>query len=419
MKKIIKNARVLNPHPDSAESASNVASDSTSHEDIFIVGDKIVDEKEYTANASGDEMIIDAKGKHVIPGLVDLHVHFRDPGLTHKETLGTGGEAAAAGGFTTVCCMPNTKPAIDSVETLMYIDSVGRKNDKVDIFSTAAMTKGQQGRELADIVQMNASDTLCKEYTGHGVCAISEDGMTLADADLMKEVCHLSTELDLPIMDHPEPEAKITYRDIELSKKYGAHFHIQHISTKESVDLVRQAKRDGLKVTAEAAPHHFALTEKALEIFGPNAKMNPPLATESDRIAVLEGLADDTIDVIATDHAPHTEEEKATTIAKAPFGIVGLETALPVSYTLLVKGGILSLEKLIEKMSTQPAKLIKLKEGYVRVGEFADFALVDFDEEYAIDSNTFKTKGRNTPFDKMKVQGRIIMTLKKGKITAK
>lgn len=360
--------------------------------------------------------IIDAQGKYVGPGLIDLHVHFRDPGLTYKEDILTGSKAASRGGFTTVCCMPNTIPPIDNVETLAYVDRAGQAAAYANVLAVSAMTMGQDGKELCDFRELDSQNTLSKELTSHGICAISEDGKTLNDKNLMAEVCKTAKELNLMIMDHPEPETQVTYRDIELAKKYDCRIHLQHISRKESVDLIRQAKSEGIAITAEAAPHHFVLNKNALNIHGANAKMNPPLAEEKDRLSVLEGLIDHTIDIIATDHAPHGESEKNTTLEKAPFGIVGLETAFPISYSLLVKSGAMSINELIYKMSYLPATLINMDTPTLIPGKKADVVIIDTEEEYRINKDTFFSKGRNTPFHGMDVCGKIVKTIHDGRI---
>jgi dihydroorotase len=309
--------------------------------------------------------------------------------------------------------MPNTVPAIDSVETLKYVDEQGKRAGLVNLLSVCAMTKGLQGKELCDFKALNDVDTKSKELTGHGICAISEDGKTLKDANLMAEVCLSAKALDLPIMDHAEPEVDMVYRDIELAKKYGCRIHIQHVSKVESLKLIREAKKDNIPITAEAAPHHFALNENAIAIHGSNAKMNPPLATEEDRLAVIEGLLDDTIDIIATDHAPHAATEKKVPYIQAPNGIVGLETAFPISYTLLVKSGLMSFEKLIHKMSIRPREIIGMKPVSTEIEEDSDYCVVDLDKAYEIDKQEFLSKGVNTPFHGMKVYGKVMATERK------
>ena len=341
-----------------------------------------------------------------VPAFVDIHVHFRDPGFPEKENIGSGIGAAIAGGYRAVCMMPNTLPAIDNTDTLLNVDKRGREcsetlNPNVSVLATSAMTLGQLGKELVDFDVMDNADTLCKELTGHGVCGITEDGKTLYDYKLMEKVCEAAVRLGVPVMSHAEPETDITKRDIELARKTGARFHFQHVSLAESVDLIREAKAEGLPVTCETAPHYFALTEAIIEKKGANAKMNPPLRTENDRLAIIEGIVDGTIDCIATDHAPHEAAVKDVPFEEAANGIIGLETAFPVSYTMLVKSGIISLDRLIELMSTRPAEIIGLPPGNV-------YAELDLETPFTIDANSFRSKARNTPFDGMKVYGKVV-----------
>ncbi|MDR1067844.1 MAG: dihydroorotase [Clostridiales Family XIII bacterium] len=352
-----------------------------------------------------------------VPGFVDVHVHFRDPGFTEKEDIASGSEAAAAGGFTTVCCMPNTNPALHSPEILADIDRRARETGRVNLFALSAMTVGQAGRELANFAAMDRTPTLCRELTGHGICGITEDGKSLLNEDMMRQVLIAAKRLGLVVMDHAEPETEITERDIRLARETGAHIHIQHVSAAATVDLVRAAKKTMPNITCETAPHYFTLTSEALDRLGPLAKMNPPLRTERDREAIREGLADGTIDVIATDHAPHTLAEKSRPVDEAPFGIIGLETCFALAYTHLVKTGVLTLPQLIEKMSAAPARLIGLDRGIITEGKAADITLIDTAYEGVIDSSAFRSKGRNTPFDGMPVSGRVIKTLRAGAAT--
>jgi len=341
-----------------------------------------------------------------VPAFVDLHVHFREPGFTEKEDILSGARAAAAGGYRAVCMMPNTEPAIDSPSLLTELDRRSAevyRDTGVSVFAASAMTLSQAGKELADFDAMDAAATRCRALTGHGVCGISEDGKTLSDEGLMEQVCAAAVRLGLPVMDHAEPEEEAIRRDIELAKRTGARFHIQHVSLAESVELLRAAKVEGAPVTCETAPHYFALTEAETGPYshGANAKMNPPLRTERDRLAIIEGLADGTIDCIATDHAPHEEALKALPYDDAPNGVIGLETAFPVAYTVLVRNGILTLEDLVWLMSTRPAEIIGLPPS-------DDYIELDLDTPRKIDPGSFFSKGRNTPFAGMTVYGRVI-----------
>ena len=378
--------------------------------------------------------VFDAAGMLVTPGLVDMHVHFREPGGGHKEDIATGSMAAARGGYTTVCCMPNTSPAIDCGRAVRLVAGLGRHVGLVNLLVAGALTKGQQGLELTNFAEMS----------GAGACALSEDGKTLMDEELMLRAARAAGKLGLLITDHCENhkasaggalnegavarrlglggipnscEADIVARDIELARATGCRIHLQHISTRESLGLIREAKRQGLPVTAETAPHYFALTEQAVLTHGANAKMNPPLRTEADRLALIEGLKDGTIDAIATDHAPHSPAEKAAPLESAPFGVVGLETAFPVSYTVLVRPGHLTLPGLLGLMSTGPARALGLGGKGLATGAPADIAVFELDNPYTIDPARFASKSRNTPFGGMEVYGRCALTAWGGKIT--
>jgi len=350
-----------------------------------------------------------------VPAFVDLHVHFRDPGFPAKEDIESGVKAAAAGGYRAVCMMPNTEPTIDCPRTLLDADRRGAEFGRacgIHVFAASAMTLGQKGRELVGFEAMDRADTSCRTLTGHGVCGISEDGRTLLDDGLMERVCEEAVRLGLPIMDHAEPETDVIRRDIALAKRTGARFHIQHVSLAESVALIRAAKAEGAPVTCETAPHYFALTESdtAMSRKGVNAKMNPPLRTERDRLSIVEGLLDGTIDCIATDHAPHEAAAKSLPFDAAANGVIGLETAFPVAYTLLVKEGPLCLDDLIRLMSTRPAELIGLPPD-----EGAWIGL-DIETPWVIDAGEFRSKGRNTPFDGMRVYGRVVRAVNAGDV---
>jgi dihydroorotase len=394
-------------------------------------------------NLPGGVRVLDASGCIVIPGLIDLHVHFREPGACRKETIATGSLAAAKGGYTTVCCMPNTDPAIDDRETLLLVDRRGRDVGLVNLLAACAITKGREGRALTDFASLLETPTRCFELIGKGVCAVSDDGCTVADTALMRRAAYAAAVCGLPIMDHPEnpaysggavndglianrlglkgisarAETDIVARDIELAEETGAHIHLQHISARASVDLIRSAKERGVRLSAETAPHYFALTEEALLKSGADAKMNPPLRTETDRQAVIEALTDGTIDIIATDHAPHTAADKALPIAEAPFGITGLELGFAIGYTVLVRGGFMTLPALIRRMSTNPARLIGLPRGSLIEGVAADLTVVDAERPFIADRDGFVSKGKNTPFDGMRLFGRPRLTMRGGVLT--
>jgi dihydroorotase len=404
--------------------------------DIYIEKGKITEIREAGAIIPDTEYI-DASDKLVVPGLIDLHVHFRDPGYTYKEDIISGSKAAAKGGFTTVCCMPNTDPVTDNPKTVLYID---QKADGINLLPVASITKGQEGEELVDIEKLIALSTRSHQLTDRGIAAISEDGKTVADTRLMRMAMERAKSFNLPIFSHcedqkltggsirlgerskelgiegipKETEAIIVARDILLAKETGCKLHLCHISTKESIDLIRMAKDCGLDITAETAPHYFTLTDRDVE--NGLRKMNPPLGDQEDMLAIREGLKDGTIDAIATDHAPHHESEKMVDIEEAAFGVVGLETSFAVSYTELVKKGILTTMELIDRMSVRPAKILGIDRGVIDVGRAADLTIIDIKDEYRIDSSDFVSKGKNTPFEGMKVFGKVVYTLVEGKV---
>lgn len=376
------------------------------------------------------EFLIDASGMYIAPGLVDGHVHFRDPGFTYKEDLHTGAASAAAGGFTSVICMANTKPVVDSVETLQGILERAA-GEKIHIYQAGAVSVGLQGRELTPMEEMQKA----------GACGFTDDGIPLKDESMVRRAMEQAKKLDVVLSFHEEDPAWITNngvnqgkasahygiggspkkaeislveRDCTLAKETGAKINIQHISSAEAVELVRQAKAAGAKVYAEAAPHHFTLTEEACILHGTMAKMNPPLRTEEDRKAIIQGLSDGTIDMIATDHAPHSEEEKARSITEAPSGIIGLETSLSLGITSLVRPGYLTLEALIEKMSYNPAKIYGLEAGIAKEGRTAD--LVIFSDQETWIPGEYQSKAKNTPFTGMELYGKIHYTICAGKI---
>lgn len=381
-------------------------------------------------NLDGCEDIIEAAGMAVAPGLVDVHVHFRDPGLTYKEDILTGAHAAAAGGFTTVVCMANTKPVIDNAETLQYVLNKGKETG-IHVLSCACVTKGMQGKELVDMDALRAA----------GAAGFTDDGIPILDEEVLKAALIKAEELQVPVSLHEEDpklitnnginrgpvseklgiggspaEAEITMveRDCRLAEKTGSYVNIQHISTAGAVEAVRASKRRGSHVTAEAAPHHFTLTDEAVLTYGTLAKMNPPLRTEADRQAVIEGLKDGTIDMIATDHAPHSIDEKGKPLTEAPSGIVGLETSLALSITELVKPGCLTLMELMRKMSQNPAALYHLPYQGIAEGAPADLVIFAADEEWKPES--FCSKAVNTPFKGWNLTGRVHYTICDGKI---
>ena len=413
---VIKNGRVIDP----ASGMDQIA-------DIKIQGNKIISIGKSAETADGEEEI-DAAGLVVAPGLIDVHVHFRDPGFTYKEDIGTGAEAAKRGGYTTVICMANTKPVIDQVETLQYVLEQGRQTG-IHVLATAAVTKGLQGKKLVDMQRLAAA----------GAAGFTDDGIPIMDQELLQEAMREAGRLQLPISLHEEDPALITNngihrgrisqalgikgspseaestlvsRDLELACETGAVLNIQHISTKEAVEAVRRAKKRSKNIHAEATPHHFSLTEEAVLQYGTLAKMNPPLRTEEDRQAVIAGLRDGTIDLIATDHAPHSIEEKNRPITEAPSGIIGLETALALGITNLVRPGRLSLVELLEKMTINPARLYGLQTGLMQEGTQADLVL--FSENELWEVKEFASKSQNSPFLGMKLYGKVKYTICEG-----
>jgi dihydroorotase len=376
--------------------------------------------------------IVEAKGRLVLPGFVDLHVHFREPGFEYKETIQSGAAAAVAGGFTTVCCMPNTNPVNDNQAITEFIVDRAREAGLANVLPIGAITKGSEGKELAEIGDLRRA----------GCVAISDDGRPVMNSLVMRRAMEYALAFDVPVIDHCEDlhlseggcmneglvstelglpgipaaaEDVMVARNVALADLTGARLHLAHISTEGSVRIVREAKSRGIKVTAEACPHHFTITEEVVRGYNTHAKMNPPLRTWKDVQAIKEGLRDGTIDAIATDHAPHATQEKQQGFTDAPFGIVGLETAWPLTLTL-VDEGILSLESAVEKLSSAPAKAFGLSKGTLAVGADADVVVADTHESWEVDPAKFRSKSRNTPFAGWKVKGRIKTTIVGGRV---
>lgn len=420
MKLLIQNAVVINPGDRSQKRADVLAAEGR----IAQIAGKISEEA---------DRVIDAKGAYLLPGFIDMHVHLRDPGLTYKEDIATGGAAAIHGGFTTIVAMPNTKPVADCPEVIRYVQEKAAEVTKVHVLQVGSVTKGMQGKELSDIRGMAEAGCIC----------LSEDGKSVMNAELYREGMRLAAELDMIILAHCEDinlvhggvlnadehtralgmpgitnavEDVIVARDILLAKETGARLHLCHCSTQDSVKMVRLAREEGLPVSAEVCPHHFALTSDDITEDDANYKMNPPLRTKADRKALQDGLAADIMQVISTDHAPHSAQEKAKSIREAPFGIVGLETAAAVTYTYLVKPGTLTLLQMAEKMSTNPAKLLGLGKGVIAVGAPADLVLFDTEREWVVDPDHFRSKGKNTPFAGKKLTGQVIATIVAGEV---
>ena len=376
--------------------------------------------------------ILDCGGKLLMPGFIDAHVHLREPGFEEKETIRTGTMAAAAGGYTTVMPMPNLRPVPDKPEVMKeYVAKID--SDKVvNVLPYASITEGEKGKELVDM----------KSLLQLGAVAFSDDGVGVQSSEIMREAMKKAAELGTMIVAHTEDnslknagsvhqgeyaekmgwrgipsacEYAQVERDIELVREIGCKYHICHVSTKETIDFVRKAKKEGLQVSCEITPHHLTLIDE--DVKDGNGKMNPPLRSREDREALIEAIKDGTADIVATDHAPHTSEEKARGVEKAPFGIVGLETAFAVLYTKLVKTGVISLKRLQEVMAEVPAQLFGLSNtGKIKTGYDADLVLVDIDEEYVIDPERFKSMGKNTPYGGEKVFGKVLWTMVGGKV---
>lgn len=380
--------------------------------------------------------IIDGKGKLLLPGFIDVHIHLREPGGEHKETIKTGTMAAARGGYTTVCPMPNTNPVPDSLPVVEDLFERINRDAVVRVLPYGAITKGLKGEERTDITALSQKDVFAFTDDGVGIQTAGQmlEAMREAAANNKAIVAHcednsilyggvvhegdVSKRLGLPGILNACESVQIA-RDVLLAEEAGCHYHVCHISTKESVRAVRDAKRAGIRATAEVSPHHLLLTEDDIVEDDADYKMNPPLRSKEDRDALLEGLLDGTIDFVATDHAPHAADEKAQGMLKAPFGIVGLETAFPLLYTHLVKTGKMTLAQLVASFTSKPAEVFSLPYGVMEEGAIADLTLVDLEREIEIDRNDFYSKGKNTPFDGWKVSGIPVLTIASGKIVYK
>lgn len=416
---IIKNGRILDPSTN-----------------MDMIGDLYVENgiiKEIGQNLDYPaDNVINASGYWVTPGLIDVHVHLREPGYEYKEDIASGSRSAAKGGFTTICCMPNTNPIVDNEIVVEFINMKAKKAGYVNVLPIGAITKGQKGEILANIGKMAEA----------GICAISEDGHSVMDANLLRKAMQYSTMFDLPILSHcedptlatghmnagemsailgmkeiyPESEEIIVSRDIILARSTNAKLHLCHLSTKGSIQLLKEAKLRGEKVTAEVTPQHFTLTEEAVEGYDTNTKTNPPLRTREDVDAIKVALRDGIIDMIATDHAPHHIDEKNCEFEVAANGMVGLETSLSLTITELVNKGYLTPMTLVERMSTSPAKMLGIDKGTLQIGSVADITIIDSECEYIVNSQEFESRGKNTPFNGMKLQGKAIYTIVNGKI---
>lgn len=395
--------------------------------DILIEGDKIA--KIGKIDGEG----IDCKGLTCLPAFCDMHVHLREPGQTAKEDIESGTRAAVRGGYSDVCCMPNTTPVIDSEYMVEYVKLKSEKVASCSVHPIGAITVGSKGEFLTEMRKM----------TDKGAIAFSDDGRPVENANVMKRALEYAKDIDTLLISHCEEkslakdgvmneglvatelglkgissasEEVMVAREIILAESLNTRVHIAHISTKGSVQLIREAKARGVKVSCETCPHYFSTTDELADGYNTFAKVNPPLRSEEDRKAIIEGIKDGTIDVIATDHAPHTKKDKECTFDEAANGISGLETAFSLSYTSLVKSGVITLDRLVELMSVRPRELVKLPSNEVEEGNKANITLVDLNATYKIDRNTFFSKGKNTPFDKWEVQGKVVKTIVNGKL---
>lgn len=417
---LIKNGRVIDPATGTDEALD------------ILIQDGIIVKREKGCKEKADEKI-DAKGCYVMPGFIDMHVHLRDPGFTDKETVETGAQAAARGGYTTIFAMPNTQPVVDNADVVNYVHQKAKNLALVHVYQVGAITRGQEGEVLSDIGGMAEA----------GIPAISEDGKSVMNAKLARNAMREAKKYGIPVLAHCEDinladggvvnadevtakmglrgitnsvEDVIAARDIMLAKDTGAHLHLCHCSTKDSVGMVRDAKKNHISISAEVCPHHFTLTSSDIEPGNTNYKMNPPLRTAEDVEALRQGLKEGVMDVISTDHAPHTAEDKNASMQRAPFGIVGLETAAALTHTELVLGGYLTPMQMAEKMSYNPARIMGLKSGSLEEGKEADIVIFDPEKSYKIDSGKFWSKSKNTPFHGRKVTGEVRMTLVGGEV---
>lgn len=420
MTKLIKNGYLVDP----SQNISKVCH-------IVVDGDKVAALCDEVPDGVFDE-VIDAKGYYVFPGFIDLHVHFREPGLEYKETIETGSRAAAAGGFTTVCMMPNTKPAIDTPERVKWAVERAKETACINVLPIGAITVGQSGTALCDIKGMKEA----------GACAISEDGKSVMNEDLMRQAMMIAKEVNIPVFDHCEDinmvqggvmnagrrskemglpgitnevENSIEERDLRLALETGAQIHLCHCSTFESAGILSEYKEKGARATGETGPHYIALTEDDIPGDDANFKMNPPLRAEKDRVRLQEAVTIGEMDVIATDHAPHSEDEKKNGFLGSPFGIVGLETSFPVCYSVLCVNGDMSISQLIDSMSCKPARILHSDRGTLKAGAVCDLTIFDLETLITVDPGTFESKGKNTPFAGKKLYGKHILTICGGK----
>lgn len=421
MKLLLKNGRVVDP-----------ANDIDAVRDVLIDGEVIAAVDRSIDPGKADE-VIECDGLVVAPGFIDAHVHLREPGGEDSETIESGGKAAAAGGFTAVACMPNTDPVNDNQSVTEFIRKQAAIRSPVRVYPIGAMTKGEKGEELAEIGDMVRA----------GCVAISDDGRPVMSAFVMRKSLEYARMFDIPVINHAQDlpltnegvmnegyhstmlglagingaaEEVMIYRDIRLAEITGGRLHVPHISTATSVDLIRGAKKRGAKVTCEVTPHHFCLTDEAVHGYDTNTKMNPPLRSEADRAAMIAGIVDGTIDIVASDHAPHCSEDKEVEYDLAPFGVVGLETSVALGLDRLVRAGHIDLKRFVELYSTNPASILKVKGGTLTPGEPADLTLFSTTRETSVDPSRFRSSSRNTPFGGWKLTGAPVMTVVAGRM---
>jgi len=423
MKLLIKNGHLIDP-----------AENQNSGKNLLIEDGRVAAWLSHNENAPEDAEVFDAAGLIVAPGFIDMHVHLREPGQEHKETIASGCAAAVAGGFTSVCPMPNTSPVNDNAAITRYMIEQGKRAGMANIFPVGAITKSSDGSELAEMGEMKAA----------GAVAVSDDGRPVPSAGIMRRAMEYAKDFDMPVVDHCEDkslsnggvmhEGRISLllglkgmpalaedidaaRDIILARETGAHIHIAHISTAGALEAVRRAKSEGINITCEATPHHFTLTDAAVEGYDTNTKMSPPLRGEEHLQAILEALKDSTIDAIATDHAPHHGDEKSLEYDRAPFGITGLETAVGLAFEKLVHTGVIDLVRLVELFSVNPAKIFRIPgRGTLKIGSVADVTIIDPDLEWTFNASESRSKSRNTPFDGYKFRGATVATIVGGEI---
>ncbi len=403
--------------------------------DLYVKDGRIIELGEHVVPYEAPDELIDAKGMIVMPGMVDIHVHLRDPGFTHKEDIKSGTAAAAMGGFTSVACMPNTNPVTDTPEVISYIKERAKEVGYAHVYPIAAITKGQKGEEMTDLEELYKA----------GAAAFSDDGRPVIKTSHMADAMARAAKLNVPVISHCEDldmakgvmnegevsrrlgvdgipnlaEDLMIAREVTIAEELDVPVHIAHVSTASGAEIIRNAKIRGVKVTCETCPHYFSLTDEEVENLGANAKVNPPLRTSEDVERIADAVADGTIDVIATDHAPHHADEKAKGLTAAPSGLVGLETALAVSLTYLHRVGKMPLKDIIYKLTAAPADILNIEAGTLGLGKPADITIVDIDEKWTVDASRFASRGRNTPYDGMTLYGKVKYTICGGRITVK